>query len=193
MLPKSQYVLSQASHKGARYWHRGQMSLHCTEQSCALKGSGFLRSLTSSDECRWCPSSQSDNQNTSWWFPKTSREVALVHMKTNGESHPGTCSKHIGRARRELKKVHLIESGKLGCGLFPSQVSAYDLSFITDKVGGKEKRKRKKKKSPQLSPCKKKNINTRWYTAEWNSYSITVLLSLSVLTEHSGISLPDFE
>lgn len=57
----------------------------------------------------------------------------------SSEILPGICPKYICRARRELKKVNLIEFKNLICGLFSSQISAHNCSFITDKVGGKEK------------------------------------------------------
>lgn len=57
----------------------------------------------------------------------------------SSEILPGICPKYICRTRRELKKVNLIEFKNLICGLFPFQVSVHDRSFITDKVGGKEK------------------------------------------------------
>lgn len=46
----------------------------------------------------------------------------------SGEILPGICPKYICRARRELKKVNLIEFKNLICG--PSQVSTHDRSFI---------------------------------------------------------------
>lgn len=65
----------------------------------------------------------------------------------------GLCSKYICGARKGPKMIN--ESKNLGCGLFPSQVSALDLSFITDKFGTKQKRK---EESAQLRVQKKQKI-----------------------------------
>ena len=79
---------------------------------------------------------------------------------------------------------------------FPLKYLRMTFPLSLTKLEGKRNGKGKEKKKKKAHSClhvKKKNLNTSWHTAEWNSYSITVLLSLSVLTEHSGISLPDFE